>query len=108
MAGRGRPKGSKKDKFESLSPEFKDAAAELSTDGLRKKISDLAILNCELRQTLKNDADVDQAKEALGNLMSPYREDFKAFRLQIEFCKQVLDDKGSGATVKTSTNQPTA
>ena len=97
----GRPKGSfsKKDKFEALLPEFKDAIQQSSTEEIRKKISDVAILDCTMKATLKEDPEVQGARETLKNLMEPYREDLKSYKLQIEFMKRTLDDKGGGMTV---------
>lgn len=95
-----------KDKFDSLSSEFKDAVAGMSTDEIRKRISEVAILDCTMKAQLKLDEEVNDAKAKLKNLMEPYREDFKSFKLQIEYSKSMLDAKGGGATVtiKSGTN----
>ena len=97
----GRKKGGtnfvKKDQFADLSDEFKDAVAGSSVDEIRKRISDVALLDCTTKALLKEDGDVAQAREALKQLMEPYRADIKSFKLQIAYCKQVLDDKGNGA-----------
>jgi hypothetical protein len=93
-----KPRATKKDKFDSLSDEFKDAVSQSTTDEIRKRIAEIAILDCTMKATLKVDPDVNQAKQALKDLMEPYREDIKAFKLQIEYSKSVLDDKGSGGS----------
>lgn len=91
----GRKKGfEKKDKFDSLEDSFKDAVRQSSTDEIKKRISEVALLDVTERQVLKNDPDVQMAKDKLKNLMEPYRENFKAYKLQLEFFKQTLDDKG--------------
>lgn len=92
----------KKDKFEDLPDDFKEAVLQSSTDEIRKRVSEVAILDCEMRAQLKSDPDVQQAKDALKDLMEPYREDLKSYRLRIEFCKRVLDDKGGGATASAA------
>lgn len=89
-----------KDKFKDLGEEFKDAIAGSSVEEIRKRICDIAILEVVEKQMLAQDPDVEQAKEALDNVASPYREAIKEMRLKIEFCKQVLDDKGSVQSAK--------
>lgn len=104
----GRKKGSlnkvKKDKFSDLDETFKDAITQSSTDEIRKRVSDIAILECTTRAILKDDPSVKQAKDALGELMQPYRDDLKSFKLQIEYAKQVLDDKGGGNSIQAAPN----
>lgn len=97
----------KKDKFDSLDGDFKDAIAQSSPEDIRKRVSEIALLECTTRAILKEDPDVQEAKEALKNLMEPYREDLKAFKLKIEYAKRVLDDKGGGQTIdpKPSANE---
>jgi cell division protein FtsL len=96
MGKRGRKA---KDRFDDLSSNFKDAILQSSTEEIRKRVSEVAILDCTMRAQLKSDPDVAQAKDALKNLMEPYREDLKSYKLQIEFCKRTLDDKGVGGSV---------
>jgi hypothetical protein len=103
----GRKGFSKKDKFDALPDGFKEAIEQASTDEIRKRISDIAILDCTERAVLKQDPDVQQAKEALKNLMDPYRENLKSYKLQIEFAKRVLDDKGGGRAVDPKANANT-
>jgi hypothetical protein len=104
----GRKKGSlnkvKKDKFSDLGDDFKNAISQSSTDEIRKRISDIAILECTTRAVLKEDPDVKGAKEVLQNLMQPYRDDLKAYKLQIEYAKRCLDDKGGGNSVQAAPN----
>lgn len=91
----------KKDPFESLPESFKDAIADASTDEIRKRISEICLLDVTEKELLKADGDVEMAKEALKNLQEPYRENIKSYKLQIEFCKRVLDDKGADTSAKT-------
>lgn len=84
-----------KDKFASLDETFKDAVAQSSPEEINKRISEIALLDCALRDTLKEDGAVADAKESLKNLMEPYRDDFRAFRLKIEYARSILDAKGA-------------
>lgn len=99
----GRKKGSmnkkgkkgKKDKFDTLGDDFKDAVNSSSADDVRKRIGEIALLDCTLKATLKEDPDVAKAKDSLKNLMEPYREDLRSFKLQIEYCKNALEGAGN-------------
>jgi hypothetical protein len=98
----GRKKGyTKKDPYSGLPEGFKEAIEGMSRDEIRKRISDIAILDCEYRAALATDPAVQDAKRTLKNLMEPYRDDFKSCKLQLAYCKQALDDKG-GATVSSA------
>ncbi len=109
----GRKKGSlnkkgKKDKFDTLGDDFKDAVNSSSADEIRKRIGEVALLDCTMKATLKADPDVSQAKDALKNLMEPYREDLRSYKLQIEYCKDALEGAGlpkSGPVVLTAKEQ---
>ena len=105
----GRRKGSlnkkgKKDKFDTLGDDFKDAVNSASADDVRKRIGEIALLDCTLKATLKEDPDVAQAKDALKNLMEPYRDDLRAFKLQIEYCKNALEGAGNPVSSPKDTN----
>jgi hypothetical protein len=103
------PKPPKKDKFEDLPVGFKEAVEQSSEEEIRKRISNVAILDCETKAVLKSDPDVAQAKDALKELMDPYREDLRSYKLQIEWCKRVLDDRSGGAaTTKTKQTEQAA
>lgn len=94
----GRKVRAKKDKFDSLSDEFKDAIRQSSPEDIRKRVSEIALLDCNMKATLKADGEVLNAREKLKNLMSTYRADFKAFKLQIDFANDVLTGKGKDTT----------
>lgn len=94
-----KPKFVKKDKFSDLAVEFRDAIAGASTDEIRKRVSTVALLEVTEKQLLKADPEVGQAKQALKDLMEPYRENLKEYKLQIEYCKLALDEKGGGNPV---------
>ena len=95
----GRPPKKKKDKFDDLPESFKDAIQQSGADQIRKRIADIALLQVVEKELLKDDGEVSDAKDTLAGLLQPYRENLKSYRLQIEFCKQTLDDQsGDGAT----------
>ena len=104
----GRKGFKKKSKWDGLPTNFAEAVQGSTTDEIRKRISDIAILNCEMKKTLENDAEVASAKESLKHLMEPYREDFKSFKLQIDYLKSVLDDKDGGATTAAAGERASA
>lgn len=97
----GRPKSfKKKEKWDKLETEFKDAVQQMSTDEIRRRVSDTALLESNYRDLLKKDADVIMAREKLKDLTGPYNDDIKACRLKIEFCQKTLNEKGVGSTVE--------
>lgn len=90
----------KRDKrFEKLEETFRDAIAQSSTDEIRKRVSEIALLEADERELLAMDPDVNQAKDALKELMEPYRENLKEFKLKIEYCKWSLEQKGAAIAV---------
>lgn len=95
--GRGK-KFAKKNPDAGLPEGFREAAAGMSTDEIRKKISDVTLLEMSMQRLLEDDEKVSSAKAVLKNLMEPYREDFKSFKAQQKCLKAVLDDKNGGAT----------
>jgi hypothetical protein len=96
--GKGRVPKKEKDKFDGLSQEFRGAIDGSSTEEIRKRVSEVALLDATEKQVLKNDPDVVSAREVLKNLMEPYRENFKSYKLQIEYCRQALDGSGKDTT----------
>jgi hypothetical protein len=103
----------KEDKFDSLPPGFKESVEAMSTEAVRKRISDIALMQVIDAEDLKNNDEVQMAAERLKNLKEPYNLNKKSFKLQIEWCKLVLDNANGGATsasaqetVKASMNAP--
>lgn len=95
---RGKKNFAKKNPDEGLPEGFREAVSSMNTDEIRKKISDVTLLDLGMRHLLEADEKVSSAKAVLKNLMEPYREDFKSFKTQIKCLKAVLDDKNGGAT----------
>jgi hypothetical protein len=93
----------KKDKYADLSDEFKDAIAQGNPESIKQRVSSIAMQDVELRNAMKDDQDLADRKEQVAVASEPYREAFKMYKLQLEYCKKVLDDKGASATyVKAS------
>lgn len=94
----GRKKGpyKKKDKFDALESEFKDAVMQSSSDEIKKRVSEIALLQSATQAFLKVDPDVLQAKATLKGLTESSRETIKLCKLRIEFCQKTLTDKGIG------------
>lgn len=92
-------KFAKKDKWAGLPDGFKDAIQQSSTDEIRKRVGEIALLDSTERAHLKINPDVVMARNALKNLMDPINENLKSYKLQISFCRETLKDKGGGATV---------
>jgi len=91
----GRPKGPKKDKWADLPEGYKEQIDSSSPEDIKKKVSQVALLEVSERGLLKLDPDVNETKDRLKNLMEPYRENLKSYKLQIAYAKQVLEDKGA-------------
>jgi hypothetical protein len=93
--GRGRPK---KDPYDLLSDEFKDAIASASPDEINKRIAEIAKGAAANTELLKSDPVVNEAKDELKKLTAPYGETKKAFGQQLAFCREKLADKGKDNT----------
>jgi hypothetical protein len=85
---------SKKDPFEDLDGEFKNAVAAMSELEIRQKISSVALNQVALLEAKDNDEDFQQKKEASKVAGAVYREGTKMNKVRIQFCKRVLEDKG--------------
>ncbi len=83
------------DKFKNLSPEFKDAVAESSPEEIKRRIADITILKAIEEKWFANDPDLEAAKTEVENISGEYREAIKEMKLKLEWCFQVLGDKGA-------------
>jgi hypothetical protein len=90
-------KGTKKSADDGLPEGFAEAAAGMSTDEIRRKMSDVMLLDMAMRDLMEGDDKYQQAKIVFEQLAAPYKEDFKSFKLQIKCLKRILDDKNGGA-----------
>ena len=91
MAKRGRPK---KDPFANLSDEFKDSMSAKSEEEIRKIISESAMNEVALLEAKKNDTHLQECVFAAKEAGEVYKNGSKENRAKIEFCRQVLSDRG--------------
>lgn len=94
----GRRGFKKKDKWAKLPSGFKEAVAQMSTSEIRGRLSDITLLKSKDEEMFKQDPEVAQAKERLKHLSQPFRENLTSYKLQIEWCRRILDEKDGGAT----------
>lgn len=87
-------RGTKKDVFEDLDSDFKDAAANMTEDQLNSKIADVAKNEQENLKNRAADQDLKEKREQAGEAGKQYKEASKANRLRIQFLIRVLGDKG--------------
>lgn len=92
----GRPK-KEKDPNEGLPEGFVEAVSSMTTDEIRRRMSDILLLDIAMHEVMEADDEVQTAKETYDLLAFPYKEDFKSFKKQIAVCKRILDDKNGGA-----------
>ena len=84
----------KKDKFEDLDVDFKDEAAAMDEAALRKTIAEVALRQVSLQIMKDLDQDLATKQEIAKEAGAVYREGTKRHKLQIEFMKRCLEDKG--------------
>jgi hypothetical protein len=90
----GRPKKTEDD---GLPEGFAESVASMSTDEIRRKMSDVMLLDMAMHDVMDRDDKYQSAKEAFEQVAHNYKEDFKSFKLQIKCCKRILDEKNGGA-----------
>ena len=93
--GRPRKNFQEKDKFHALEDEFKSAIMQSDETEIRVRISQVALNQAELDAAQKDDQDLAEKAEAYKTAAEVYREGRKVNKLKIQFCKQVLDSKGT-------------
>lgn len=84
----------KKDKFSDLPDEFKDAVHGASREEIDHRIAEIAKSTEELLMSQERDVDYQDKKAAFKEAGAIYRDGKKANRLKIQYCLQVLGDKG--------------
>lgn len=84
----------KRDPFENLSDEFKDAMSSMSEVDIRKKVSEVALDEEENIRLKEEDMDLKALKEQVKEASEQYRERSKSNKLKIKFARRVLQDQG--------------
>lgn len=87
-------KGTKKDEFEALPQDFKDAVSAAGLDELKGRLSDVAKAEEENQSAKKADADLNDKKELAKLAASGYVELTKLHKLKRKFIIRNLADKG--------------
>lgn len=84
----------KKDPFEALDKEFKDAVESESLEQLAKRFSDVAKSEEANQAAKKADEDLLRAQEQVANAQLGYTEVTKANKLKKKYIIRYLADKG--------------
>jgi hypothetical protein len=87
-------KKEKKNKFDALPQDFKDAVDTMSLDELKTRLSDVAKAEEENQSEMKADEPLNQLKEQVKVASSGYREVSKLNKLKRLYTIQNLADKG--------------
>lgn len=92
------PKGkfprTKKNPFDALPEDFKDAVTSASLDQLKVKLSEVTKSDEQNISAAKADQDLQEKKEALKNAAEGYREVAKTNKLKKKFIIQSMSDSG--------------
>jgi hypothetical protein len=84
----------KKDKWDDVPSEFKEALYSASDEEVKQKVAQIAIGQAELMIAKKQDQALEEAKEVYTAASAIYRDGTKANRLKIEFAHYVLESRG--------------
>ncbi len=85
----------KKDKWADMPEEFKVDIEEMDETAIRSRIAQVALNQAELMAAKILDDDLTSKREAAKEAGAVYREGTKLNKLKIEYCKEVLDGRGS-------------
>lgn len=88
------PRTAKKDQFDDLDSDFKDAAANMSPDELNGRIAEVAKNEQENLKNKREDEDLKEKKAQVTEAGKGYKEASKQNTLRIKFLMRVLGDKG--------------
>lgn len=83
-----------KDPFVDVPEEFKDAVAGMNVVEIKQRIAQVALDQVGLMRAKKEDGDLLEKREAYKEAGAGYREGTKLNRVKIEYCKQMIDNKG--------------
>ncbi len=86
--------GEKKDPFDALEEEWKDAIARMEESGIRDRIATTALDQATLMGAKDTDIDFQKARETAKEAGAVYRDGTKINKLKIAFAKRVLEDRG--------------
>jgi FtsZ-binding cell division protein ZapB len=87
-------RATKKDPFEDLPSDWKDAIAQSSVEEINKRVAELAKGEEENQKAKKDDPDLAEKREALKVASEGYKEATKGYKLRMKWIMQVLGDMG--------------
>ena len=85
---------SKKDVFEDLPEEFKEAVAGMDEAGIHDVLAKISLNQGALMEAKDADEDLATKKEIAKEAGSSYREGTKMNKNKVAWCRRVLSDKG--------------
>lgn len=88
---------SRKDPFEFVPKEFKDAVETASDEEINKRIAEVAKNDAALAEAKKKDGDLKEKKDSLKYANEPYRDGAKANKQRIAYCRLILEARGKDA-----------
>ena len=98
-------RGPKKQPFDELSPEFKDAARGADSTKLKEQLTEIA-LNEQLNlASQKADQDLKSLKDQVKDASAGYREVTKINKLKTKFIIEQLSDRGDPKSSEIVTEQ---
>jgi hypothetical protein len=86
-----------KDPFDLLDEDLKDEISKKSEGALREFVAKVALDEQALREAMKNDQALNEAKVAYSDAGAGYKDAFKTNKQKIKFASQVLTDQGKYA-----------
>lgn len=104
--GRGRPR-KEWNEFPMLDDDTKNGIAALSREDISTYISKTSMDQENLMTAKKNDGDLKEAQERLGNAMAIYRDGTKRNRQRIRYAMRCLSDKGGDTQPDGETSKVT-
>jgi hypothetical protein len=91
----GRGFGKKKDPFEDLDEDFKDAVAGMDEKAIRDRLAKVTLDQAALMDAKEKDIDLKEKKEAAKEAGAVYREGTKMNKLRVKYARSILDAKGN-------------
>ncbi len=84
----------KKDRFDDLPGEFKEAVAGMKDDEIKTRIAQISMQREALAEAKKLDMDLSEAQARASQAGEVYRDGEKQAKLGVSWCRQVLKDRG--------------
>lgn len=98
------PKKEKKNKFDDLPQEWKDALDGASLEELKTKVADVAKTEVLNQSAMKADQDLNEKKELVKEASAGYRDLTKLNKLKLAYLTQMMADKGDPMSQETIQN----